>query len=45
MKKMINILPYFRARVVKFVFGVRNSGQKETKIGAPSVAALGIMGR
>jgi len=34
MKKMINILPYFRAHVVKFVFGVRKSGQKETKTGA-----------
>jgi type I restriction enzyme M protein len=34
MKKMINILSYFRAHVVEFVFGVRNSGQKETKAGA-----------
>jgi hypothetical protein len=34
MKKMINILTDFRAHVVEFVFGVRNSGQKETKAGA-----------
>ncbi len=36
-EKMITIVAYFRARVVEFIFGGRNTGQRKSKEGGSSI--------
>ena len=41
-ERMITIVAYFRAEVVNFIFGGRNSGQSKKKTAAPALRRVSI---